>query len=113
MNRTLIAIILLLVVLVTAVTSSIFLGRQTEELLTLAEKALNNESAAVDLVGAWDEKQIFFSVFLGHDHFESLNSSMRVLPYLTREDYRQACAETIVKLKELKGHISFSFKNLF
>ncbi|HBL40336.1 MAG TPA: hypothetical protein DDY98_01710 [Ruminococcaceae bacterium] len=113
MNRTFIAVIFLFLVIVTAVTSSAYLNRQTDELLTLAEKAFRNEALAPELVTKWEEKQVAFAVFLGHDHFESLNGSVKVLPYLKQEDYREACAEAIVKLEELKSHISFSFKNLF
>ena len=113
MNRAVAAAVLLLLVLTCAVGSSLLLRRQTNELITLAEKALNNESLSAQLVEAWEEQQTAFSVFLGHNHFESLNSSVKVLPYLKQEEYRKACAETIVKLEELKSHISFSVRNLF
>ena len=113
MNRTIAAVVLLAAVLLGAVGSSALLRRQTDELIELAGQALKDEARAPELVEAWEKRQTAFSVFLGHNHFESLNGSVRVLPYLTREEYRKACAETIVKLEELKSHISFSLKNLF
>ena len=113
MNRLIAAVILLSLVLVCALGSSALLRRQTNELIAFAEQALKDEGLAPELVAAWDKSQTAFAVFLGHDHFESLNSSVKVLPCLTQEEYRRACAETIVKLEELKSHISFSVRNLF
>ena len=113
MNRTVAAVILLLLVLASALGSSTLLRRQTDELLALAGQALRDETSASELVEAWEKRQTVFAIFLGHNHFESLNSAVRVLPYLTKEEYREACAQAIVKLEELDSHISFSLKNLF
>ncbi len=113
MNRTIAAAVLLAVVLLGAVSSSLLLRRQTNELISLAEQALEDEAGAKELVKTWEKRQTAFSVLLGHDHFESLNGSVRTLPYLKGEEYRKTCAETIVKLEELKSHVSFSVKNLF
>ena len=113
MNRTIAAVTLLLLVLACAFSSSALLRRQTGELLTLAEQALEDETRAPAFAAAWEKKQTVFAVFLGHDHFENLNSSVRVLPYLTGAEYREACAQAIVRLQELDSHISFSVRNLF
>ena len=113
MNRTIAAAVLLLVVLISAVGTSLLLRRQTNELIALAEQAFQDDARTDELVAAWEKRQAAFAVLLGHDHFENLNGSVRVLPYLTGAEYREACAQAIVRLQELDSHISFSVRNLF
>lgn len=113
MNRTIAAAVLLLVVLISAVGTSLLLRRQTNELIALAEQTFDNPTRAPELVKAWEKRQTAYAILIGHNHFESLNSSVKVLPYLERDEYRQACAETIVKLEELKSHVTFSIQTLF
>ena len=113
MNRTIAAAVLLLLVLSSAVGTSLLLRRQTNELIALAEQAFQDDARTDELVAAWEKRQAAFAVLLGHDHFENLNSAVRVLPYLEREEYREALAEAIVRLEELKSHVSFSVQTLF
>lgn len=113
MKRGLIAVILLALIVTTAAISSVVLTKRLDTLSSLAENALGSEENAKKLEDGWEKNRVLFSVFIGHNHFEQLNADACALKYLEGEEYRTVCADIIVRLDELKDHVSFSIGNLF
>lgn len=113
MKRGIIAGIILISIVSTAIAINFWLGHKTDLLFSLAQTVSQDKSQIEKLNEEWDKQVIYFKLFTDHASFEALEKKIKKLPYVSEENYGTICAEIIFDIVLLKEHISFSPSNIF
>lgn len=93
------------------VTSNV--SERAENLARLAQAACENRSNIENMVNEWKESRDFFSFFVSHNHLEPIDYRIDSMPFVSKDEQQESCAEIVAYANEIKDLISLSFYNVF
>lgn len=113
MKRGIIAVGMLTIILISAITVNFSLIHKADALHTLAQYAIQDKKALENLDTEWEKQIIYFELFTDRSYFESLDKKIKKLSYIDGENYRITCTEAMLEIAALQDHISFTFSGIF
>lgn len=113
MKRGIIATVILLCCIVSALIVNSTLEHKIEKLYNLAQSVTNKPYEFTEFENEWEKQTLFFSLFTDHNSFEEIDKQTAKIKYLDGELYYDACVEITADLATLKKKFSYSFPNIF